>query len=125
MGESISLAVDVHNWSSTAQSGNVTITAPADFTLDATSKPYGPLAPGADATVNFTITNTDTTLPGAAINDPGTTTLQKTIGIATSYSTPAASSSENLTMTVTPVTTIPLAGSAPVMDGQPDAAVYT
>ena len=26
------------------------------------------------------LTNTDTTLPGAAINDPGTTTLQKTIG---------------------------------------------
>ena len=89
MGETISLPVDVHNWSTTTQSGTVTITAPADFTLDATSKPYGPLAPGADATVMFTLTNTDTTLPGAATNDPGTTTLQKSITIATSYSTPA------------------------------------
>ena len=125
MGETISLPVDVHNWSTATQSGSVTITAPADFTLDATSKPYGPLAPGADTTVMFTLTNTDTTLPGAATNDPGTTTLQKSIGIATSYSTPAASASETLTMTVAPSTTIPVSASAPVMDGQEDASAYT
>jgi len=125
MGETVSLAVDVHNWSTTAQSGSVTITAPSDFTLDATSKPYGPLAPGADTTVNFTITNTDMGLPGAAINDPGTTTLQKTVTITTSYSSPASSASETLTMSVVPVTTISIASTAPVMDGQPDAAVYT
>src|SRR5262249_50299389 len=125
MGETVSLPVDLHNWSTTTQSGTVTITAPADFTLDATSKPYGPLAPGADTQVMFTLTNTDTTLPGAAINDPGTTTLQKTIGIATSYSTPASSASENLTMTVAPTTTIPISGAAPVMDGNEDPTVYT
>jgi len=125
LGETISFPVDVHNWSSTPQSGTVTVTAPSDFTLDATSKPYGPLAPGGDTTVNFTLTNTDTTLPGAAINDPGTTTLQKTIGIATSYSTPAATTSENLTMSIVPVTTVPVAASAPAMDGLEDSAVYT
>jgi LmbE family N-acetylglucosaminyl deacetylase len=125
LGETISFPVDVHNWSTTTQSGSVTITAPSDFTLDATSKPYGPLAPGADTTVTFTLTNTDTTIPGAAINDPGTATLQKSITIATSYSTPAASASETLTMTVVPVTTIPVSASAPVMDGQEDASVYT
>jgi len=125
MGETVSLPVDVHNWSTATQSGTVTITAPSDFTLDAMSKPYGPLAPGADTTVMFTLTNTDTTLPGAAINDPGTTTLQKSITIATSYSTPASSASETLTMTVAPNTTIPVAASAPVMDGQEDASVYT
>lgn len=122
VGETISLPVDVHNWSTTTQSGTVTITTPAGFTLDATSKPYGPLAPGADTQVMFTLTNTDTAPSGAAINDPGTTTLQKTIGIATSYSSPAATASENLTLTVAPTTTIPLSASAPVMDGQPDAA---
>ncbi|MFL6035163.1 MAG: PIG-L family deacetylase [Gaiellaceae bacterium] len=125
MGETVSFPVDVHNWSTTPQSGTVTITAPADFTLDATSKPYGPLAPGADTTVVFTLTNTDTTLPGAAINDPGTTTLQKSITIATSYSTPASSASETLTMTVAPSTNVPVSASAPVMDGQEDASVYT
>lgn len=125
LGETISFPVDVHNWSTTAQSGTVTITAPSDFTLDATSKPYGPLAPGADTQVMFTITNTDTTLPGAATNDPGTTTLQKSITIATSYSTPASSASETLTMSVVPTTTIPVSTTAPVMDGQEDASVYT
>jgi hypothetical protein len=125
MGETISLPVDVHNWSATTQSGTVTITAPSDFTLDATSKPYGPLAPGADTTVTFTLTNTDTTLPGAPINDPGTTTLQKSIAIATSYSAPAATASETLTMTVVPTTTIPVSAAAPAMDGQQDASVYT
>ena len=108
-----------------ARAARVTLTLPAGFTADATSKPYGPLAAGADTQVVFTLTNTDATLPGAATNDPGTTTLQKTIGIATSYSTPASSASENLTMTVVPVTTIPVAASAPVMDGQEDAGVYT
>src|SRR5262249_20985048 len=125
LGETISFPVDVHNWSTTTQSGTVTITAPSDFTLDATSKPYGPLPPGGDTQVTFTLTNTDTTLPGAATNDPGTTTLEKTIGIATSYSSPAATASENLTLTVVPVTTIPISATAPVMDGQPDATVYT
>src|SRR5262249_15124338 len=66
-----------------------------------------------------------TTLPGAAINDPGTTTLQKPITIATSYSTPASSASETLTMTVVPNTTIPVSATAPVMDGQEDPTVYT
>ena len=103
----------------------MTITAPSDFTLDATSKPYGPLAPGADAQVMFTLTNTDTTLPGAVTNDPGTTTLQKSITIATSYSTPAATASETLTLTLVPVTTIPISATAPVMDGNEDAGVYT
>ena len=71
-----------------------TLTLPAGFTADATSKPYGPLAAGADTTVKFALTNTDTTLPGAATNDPGNTTLQKTIGIATSFSSPATSERE-------------------------------
>ena len=125
MGETISFPVDVHNWSTTTQSGTVTITAPSDFTLDATSKPFGPLAPGGDTQVMFTLTNTDTTLPGAATNDPGTTTLQKSITVATSYSTPATSASETVTVTVVPVTTIPVSAAAPVMDGQADATVYT
>lgn len=125
MGETISFPVDVHNWSTTTQSGTVTITTPSDFTLDATSKPYGPLAPGADTQVTFTITNTDTSVPGAATNDPGTTTLEKSITIGTSFSSPASSASETLTMSVLPVTTIPVSATAPVLDGQEDASVYT
>ena len=90
IGETITLPVVVHNWSTTSQSGTVTLTLPAGFTADATSKPYGPLAAGADATVNFVLTNTDTTLPGAAINETSNTIQQRTIGIATSFGAASA-----------------------------------
>ena len=124
IGETINLPVAVHNWSTTSQSGSVTLTLPAGFTADATSKPYGPLAGGADTTVNFVLTNTDTTLPGAAINETSNTAQQRTIGIATTFASPAGSSSENLTMSLVPVTTIPVLASAPVMDGQEVAGEY-
>ena len=86
IGETITLPVDVHNWSTTR--------AERHGHADAAGRLHGrrdveavrPARRAArDTTVNFTLTNTDTTLPGAATNDPGTTTLQKTIGIATSY----------------------------------------
>ena len=65
VGETFTLPVVVHNWSDTAQSGTVSLTLPADVTADATSKPYASLAPGAETTVNFTVSNTFTnaTLP--------------------------------------------------------------
>ena len=122
IGETINLPVVVHNWSSTSQSGSVTLTLPAGFTADAVSKPYGPLAGGADQTVNFVLTNTDTTLPGAAINETSNTIQQRTIGISTSFG--AASSSENLTMSLVPVTNIPVLAAAPTMDAQEGAGEY-
>ena len=63
MGETVDLPINVHNWSDVPQSGTVSLTLPANFTSAVTSKPYGPLAPGADATVTFSVTNTDTTIP--------------------------------------------------------------
>ena len=66
LGETKTIPVDVHNWSDEEQSGTVSLALPANFTADAASKPYGPLAPGADATVEFTLTNTDTALPATA-----------------------------------------------------------
>ena len=62
VGETASVPVDVHNWSTAAQSGNVTLSLPAGFSADATSKPYSNLAAGASTTVTFQVTNTDTTL---------------------------------------------------------------
>ena len=40
IGETITLPVDVHNWSAVAQSGAVELELPANFTGDAASKPY-------------------------------------------------------------------------------------
>ena len=62
IGETITLPVDVHNRSAVAQSGSVELELPANFTGDAASKPYGTLAPGEQATVEFELTNTDATL---------------------------------------------------------------
>ena len=40
IGQTIDLPVVVHNWSAQQQSGAVSLDLPADFTVDAPSKPY-------------------------------------------------------------------------------------
>ena len=62
IGQTIDVPVVVHNWSAKQQTGAVSLDLPANFTVDAQAKPYD-LAPGADATVTFKLTNTDTTVP--------------------------------------------------------------
>jgi hypothetical protein len=59
VGETIAVPVDVHNWSDSPQSGTVGLTLPANFTADAATRPYGPLAAGEHATVEFELTTTD------------------------------------------------------------------
>jgi hypothetical protein len=115
IGETITVPVDVHNWSDAPQTGNVELTLPANFTADATSKPYGTLAPGADATVEFELTNTEATLPAVQT---------ATIPIKTTYSAPAGSGSEDLTISLVPTTTIPEASAAPQLDGSEGAGEY-
>ncbi len=115
VGETVTVPVDVHNWSGASQSGSVALTLPSDITADAVSKPYGPLAPGGDTQVAFTLTNTDTALPAAqTVNVP----------IATTYSSPAGSGSETLGVSLVPATTIPHAAGAPTLDGQEGAGEY-
>jgi hypothetical protein len=117
VGESATVPVDVHNWSAVPQSGAVSLTLPAGMTADAASKPYGPLAPGATETVEFTVSNTYTneTLPGSG-SATGNQNTNVNIDIATSYSVPAGSGSETLTMSIVPKTAIPAASGAPTMD---------
>jgi LmbE family N-acetylglucosaminyl deacetylase/Ca2+-binding RTX toxin-like protein len=124
VGETITVPVVVHNWSTVPQSGNVTLTLPAGVTADATTKPYGPVAPGDDTTVNFSVSNsfTNATLPGPG--GPGSQNQNVSIGIATSYAVPAGTASENLTLGIVPKTTIP-AGGAPTLDGNEGAGEYT
>ncbi|MGI8696408.1 MAG: PIG-L family deacetylase [Mycobacteriales bacterium] len=115
-GESISVPVDVHNWSSTTQSGTVGLTLPAGFSADNASKAYPSLAAGASTSVPFTITNTDPALA---------TSKTYPVGIATSYSAPAGTSSETLTLDLVPQTTIPRAATAPTLDGTEGTGEYT
>ena len=113
LGETITVPVDVHNWSDEAQSGTVALQLPGGFTADATSKPYGPLAPGADASVEFRLTSTHSALPAAA---------QVPIPITTTYT--GGSGSETLTVSLVPTTAIPGAAAAPTLDGQEGAGEY-
>jgi LmbE family N-acetylglucosaminyl deacetylase len=125
VGETFTLPVVVHNWSGTPQSGSVSLTLPTGVTADATSKPYGPLAPGADTTVNFSVSNsfTNATLP---ISNPGSPASQQntnlTVGITTSFS--GGSGSENLTLGIVPKTAIPAVASAPAVNAVEGAGEY-
>src|SRR5689334_6085481 len=119
VGETITVPVDVHNWSTTPQSGTVSLTLPSGVTADATSKPYGPLAPNADATVNFTVSNsfTNSTLP---ITNPGNPPGQQqntnvNVRITTSYD--GGSGFEDLTLGIVPKTQILQAAADPAVDG--------
>ncbi|MEV8374560.1 sugar-binding protein [Kribbella sp. NPDC056861] len=109
IGSTLALPVVVHNWSSQPRSGTVGLTLPANFTADTTSKPYGVLQPGADTTVTFQLTNTDTTLP-ATQNVP--------IPITTD------ASSETLTLSLVPKTAISQAATAPTVDGTATPGEY-
>ena len=115
-GESITVPVDVHNWSTTDQQGQVSLDLPAGFNADASTKPYPSLAPGASATVSFRVTNTDPSLASSQ---------SYPVGIATSYGTPSGTADETLSLDLVPDTTIPQAAKAPVMDAKETPGEYT
>ncbi|MCU1538772.1 MAG: LmbE family protein [Humibacillus sp.] len=113
LGRTRDVAVVVHNWSDAAQSGTVSLALPAGLTAPTTTLPYAALAPGAETTVTFRVTSTDTTLP---------TNQNLTVPITTTYA--GGSGSETLTMSIVPTTSIPEVAAAPVVDGVGSAAEY-
>ena len=126
-GETITIPVKVHNWSDDPQSGTVSLTLPTGVTADATSKPYATLAPGAETTVNFSVSNSftnatlPTTFPG---NPPGQQqNTNVNVRITTTYNG-GGSGFEDLALAIVPKTSIP-AGSAPTLDGAEGAGEYT
>jgi hypothetical protein len=125
VGSTITVPVVVHNWSDTPQSGTVSLTLPSGMSADATSKPYGPLDPGADTTVDFSVSNsfTNATLPVSA-QAPSPQNTNLSIRITTTYNN-GGSGFEDLTMGILPKTTIPAATSAPTVDAQQGAGEYT
>jgi LmbE family N-acetylglucosaminyl deacetylase len=126
VGETFALPVDVHNWSDTPQSGTVSLTLPTGVTADATSKPYGPVAPGGDATVTFTVSNsfTNATLP---ISNPASPASQQNTNVSVRITTTFGTGSgfEDLTLGIVPKTTVPQAASVPTLDGAEGAGEYT
>jgi hypothetical protein len=130
-GETFTLPVDLHNWSETPQTGTVSIALPAGMTADATSKPYAELAPGADTTVNFTVSNsyTNSTLPTTfPTNAQGVAGQQQntnvSVRITTTYNA-GRTGFEDLTLGIVPKTAIPAAAAAPTLDGAEGLGEYT
>ena len=119
VGETRSVRVDLHNWSGQAQSGSVSLTLPAGFSASPASRPYSGLAAGGDTSVTFDVTNTNTALPTA--NQGGTNGDYDSSVTTTSG---AGSSSETFGLELVPVTTIPQAPAAPVVNGVEGAGEY-
>jgi LmbE family N-acetylglucosaminyl deacetylase len=113
IGETITVPVEVHNWSDEPQTGSVALELPPSFTADAASKPYGTLAPGEDVTVDFRLTSTHTSLPADA---------RAQIPIRTSFA--GGSGTETLTISLVPTTTIPEAPGVPQLDAVEGAGEY-
>ena len=131
VSSTITVPVVVHNWGDTAMSGTVTLTpqpAPVGTNLVTADAPknYGPLAPGADTTVNFQVSNTYTnaTLPKSSAVAEDSQADNVTVRITTTYGQ-TGTGFEDLTLGIVPKTTIPEATTAPTMDGNEGTGEYT
>ncbi len=98
------------------------------MTADATSKPYASLAPGADTTVNFTVSNsyTNSTLPTTFPGNPAGQQQNTNVNvrITTTYGA-TGTGFEDLTLGIVPKTQVPAAAAAPTLDGAEGLGEYT
>jgi hypothetical protein len=101
------------------------------MSADALSKPYANLAPGAETTVNFLVSNTYTnaTLPITLVpNAQGVTGQQQStnvnVRITTTYNG-SGTGFEDLTLGIVPKTVVPAAAAAPALDGQESPGEYS
>lgn len=114
------IRVDLTNHSNEVQSGAVRLNVPAGFTVAEEELPYSDLQPGANGAVTFTVTNTDASLPTAnRAPDNGAYRVE----IETTHND--GSATEPGVLNLVPVTTIPRAGEAPVVDGTAGPGEYT
>lgn len=116
-GGARTVGVDVHNHDDVAHSGEVSLELPSGFSADG-PKAYTGLAPGETDRVEFTVTNTDATLPTANVG-----------GVAGDYDHMIRTTSEAGTSTtpaaleLVPTATLP-DGAAPTLDGDIGAGEY-
>jgi LmbE family N-acetylglucosaminyl deacetylase len=118
-GHSRDVRVDLHNYSDTAQSGQVTLGLPAGFTADAPTKGYSGLAASGTAAVTFRVTNTDATLPTA---NSGGENGDYPLTITTTSA--AGSAAETGALEIVPTTVVPTAGAGNAVDGAEGPGEY-
>jgi LmbE family N-acetylglucosaminyl deacetylase len=120
VGESRKVAVKLQNFSDEARSGEVAIELPEGFEANLESIPYENLAPGERDRVAFRVTNTDPSLP---TSNQGGVEGDYDFTVTTSSGSGDAGS-QTAALNLVPVTTVPQAGSAPVLDGVEDPGEY-
>lgn len=114
-------AVDVvvTNHSATVQSGTVTPTPPAGFTMSPGTAAYTALAPGGQTTVRFTAVNTDTSLKTSV---EGGVAGDHLYSIAATSATATGTTQQALELV--PASVVPQASTAPSVDGVVSAGEY-
>ncbi|MER7013488.1 sugar-binding protein [Saccharopolyspora sp. NPDC000359] len=119
-GKARSVRVDLVNHGTEPESGLVRLNLPDGFRADAPEKPYTGLAPGATGAVTFEVTNTDPTLPTSnrAPDDGDYPISVETTSASGTGTEPAA-------LELVPVTVVPKAATAPVVDGVEADGEYT
>ncbi|MFC7489490.1 MULTISPECIES: sugar-binding protein [unclassified Knoellia] len=111
--------VVVMNHSATTQSGTVTPTPPAGFTMSPATAAYSGLAPGARTTVRFTAVNTDTSLKTSV---EGGVAGDHLYSIAATSTT--ATGTTQQAFELVPTSVVPQASTAPTVDGVVSAGEY-
>ncbi|ADB53850.1 PIG-L family deacetylase [Conexibacter woesei] len=126
VGESKTVNVRVRNYSGLTESGTVRFAVPAGFSVDQVTKPYSGLAAGAETSVPFTVTNTDTSLRTGNVRQDGEVGAAPSypITITTTSTATAGSGEMSSAIDLVPVTTIPRAAAQPALDGTFSAAKY-
>jgi LmbE family N-acetylglucosaminyl deacetylase len=120
VGETRSVRVNVQNTTDASQSGEVRLALPAGFSADAASKPYGTLAPGANGSVDFQVTNVDTSLK---TSNQGPSDGDYPVSITTTSG--AGQEVQQAALNLVPVTTVPQAAAAPTVDGVESPGEYS
>ena len=116
VGESRTMSVTLTNHGERAESGTVTLAAPAGFAVEPPSNRFDDLGPGERRDVSFRVSNTDPAL--ATSNDGGDYPLTITTSIG------RGESSKSAALNLVPVTEVPGSVTAPEVDGVEGATEY-
>lgn len=112
VGESTEITVDVHNNGADVASGTVTLELPAGFAAEPASADFADLAADGTATVTFSVTNTDAALPTSNEGGEGG---NYPFSIVTTAGDVA--STEQAGINLVPTAVVPVAETAPAVDG--------
>ncbi len=118
-GRTRTLDIVVENFSSTTQSGSVSLTLPAGFEASPASVPYSGLAAGTTTTVSFEVTNTDTTLPTANRGPNGGSWPVSVVATSS-----GGTATREVVMNLVPSYEVQRAATTPVIDGVRDPEEY-